>query len=455
MANTERLATTDANGNRVYVYTADVRGRFRSIKNWVHGILIFILITLPWLKISGHQALLLNIVDRRFTVFGVTFWAHDAPILVLLFIGGLFSLALVTALWGRLWCGWACPQTVFIDSVFRQIERWIEGDHLARRRLDQSKINFNVFSKKLTKWFLFSVVSLIVSHSFIAYFVGTDHLLQIIWHPPSENPVSFGAMVFISLAMLFDLGWFREQFCTLLCPYARFQSILMDKHSTIVAYDSKRADCINCFRCVQVCPTGIDIRQGTQLECVSCTSCIDVCNEVMTRLGRPIGLIRYDSEEGLAGRRRIRFLRPRPLLYAFVACIAFMGLAFALVTRQAIHSSFVRAIDTPYQEINAAGIETKIMNHFNLSVSNQSIKDLAITVQPKGVTEVTVITAQSPLVVKAGDRMRTDIFVTFPKRFLKNGKMLLTMETVEITRLAQPVPKVLSTQEVMLVGPFF
>lgn len=311
----DRLATTDAQGRRIALYPADVRGFFRRKRTQVQAILVIIFLVLPWVRINGQQALLLDIAQRRFEIFGLSLRAHNAPLLFFVFAAGAFGLFFVTAVWGRVWCGWACPQTVFIDGVFRKIERWVEGSALERRKLDAAPLSLQKFLKKFGKWSLYIFATLILTHSFLAYFVGTGPLAEMIRKNPSENWGSFLFMVFSSAVILFDFAWFREQFCTIVCPYGRFQSVLMDRGSMIVAYDVDRGepratpqakalskahnsnlgDCVNCYRCVQVCPTGIDIRRGLQMECIACTACIDACDEVMTKVKKPTGLIRYDS----------------------------------------------------------------------------------------------------------------------------------------------------------------
>jgi len=292
---THRIATTDEQGSRIYLYLADVSGKFRTWRSRFNIFLIFLFLLLPWMNVNQHQAMLLDIPRRRFAVFGVTFLAHDAPMLLFVFGGAAMMLALITAIWGRVWCGWACPQTVFVDGVFRKIERWLEGDAVARRKLDQSPMSLDKLIKKASKWFCFTILALLISHSFLAYFVGTEKLALMIRSSPTDNPINFILMVGVTAIILFDFGWFREQFCTIVCPYGRFQSVLMDEDSQVVAYDLKRGeprkgtnlpqdkagDCVNCYRCVQVCPTGIDIRRGVQLECIACTACMDACDEVI------------------------------------------------------------------------------------------------------------------------------------------------------------------------------
>ena len=391
---TDRLATTDESGNRVYLYPADTRGKYRDRRSWMSVVLLVVFLILPWIRINGHPAVLLNIPARRFALFGVGFWAHEAPMLVFVFGGTVVLLALVTAVWGRVWCGWACPQTVFVDAVFRRVERWVEGDSVQRRRLDESPWSASKFSKKALKWIGFALVSLVISHSFLAYFTGVETLGVMMRSSPSQNPSAFLVMLVMFGLVLFDFGWFREQFCTIVCPYGRFQSVLMDDNSQVVGYDARRGeprrgtqpasgqpagDCVNCYRCVQVCPTGVDIRRGVQLECIACTACIDACDEVMSKLHKPAGLIRYASEESLA---RVDVAatawRPRFSTRAWIYLVLLTGLGsgltYTLATRTAIGVAIIRAPEAPYQEMG----EGKVVNHFKLDLRNQSFNDLQL-----------------------------------------------------------------------------
>ena len=287
----DRLASLDKMGGRLFIYPAQVRGFFRKWRTVTQIILIAIFLLLPWIKIGGQQAVLLDLPGRKFALFGVTFWAHDAPMIFFVLAILTMSLALMTALWGRVWCGWACPQTVFIDGVFRRIEELIEGNHIERRKLDDAPMDAKKFFKRSLKWILFTAVTLVITHSFLAYFVGADRLVEMVQHKPAENWTNFLIILVTSGIILFDFAWFREQFCIIACPYGRFQSVLMGPRSKNVVYDYNRgeprkgkapkgeeADCVNCYRCVQVCPTGVDIRRGTQMECIACTACIDACD---------------------------------------------------------------------------------------------------------------------------------------------------------------------------------
>ncbi len=466
----ERLATTDEKGKRVYLFPADVRGFFRTWRSRLQFVLIFFFLALPWLRIDGRQALLLDISRREFEFFGLSLRAHNAPLLVFVFAIAGFGLFFLTALWGRVWCGWACPQTVFIDGVYRRIERWIEGPALERKRLAQAPWTLKKLAKRSLKWMAFTLTSLIITHSFLAYFVGTDRLAEMISSSPRENWGSFLFILVSTAVILFDFAWFREQFCIIACPYGRFQSILMDDHSTIVAFDSKRGepratpqakalakthnsklgDCVNCYRCVQVCPVGIDIRRGTQMECIACTACIDACDEVMTKTKKPTGLIRYDSARGLAGKKP-NHLRARPLVYLAVVVISAGSLSYALSVMKPVDATVLRAKDAPYELVG----DTTVINHFKLELSNQSNEVHALTFEAdRSVVEagLQLITPHRPLVLEKGKVTRADLFVRFPKSLLKNGglKIALAIEDSSPTQKKKETLK----KELTLVGPF-
>lgn len=460
---TDRLSTSDKQGRRIYLYPAIPTGRFHRLKGKIHAVLVLIFLTLPWVRINGHQAILLDIANRRFSIFGLLFWAHDAPMLVFVFGGAFLMLGLMTALWGRVWCGWACPQTVFIEAIFRGLERQIEGDHIARKLLDEGDWSLTKVYKKSLKWSAFTLLTLIVSHSFIAYFVGTAELGQMIRHSPSANPSSFAFMLGITGFILFNFGWFREQFCTVVCPYGRFQSLLMDEHSTLVCYDSKRGeprrgstateapagDCVNCYRCVQVCPTGIDIRRGAQMECIACTACIDACDDVMTKTNKAKGLIRYDSELGLKG-SKTKILRSRTIAYFILIAGTVLGFSVSIATRKPLEATIVRATDTPYQEIPNTHGKVEIINRFKIDLSNQGFNDVELDLTPldhDAAKGVAFVYAEKPIRLKAGKKAAVEFFVKFPKQILSSGHAKAQLNILEKNN-------VVITEELNLVGPF-
>ncbi len=325
----ESVTTIDADGSHVILHPAGAHGRFTRWRQIVAAILIIIYLSLPWIPVGSYPAVFLDLANRRFHLFGWTLAAQDMWLLFFLISGLGFSLFFVTALLGRVWCGWACPQTVFLEQVYRRIERWLEGDAPARRALDRAPWNAAKLFRRVAKHALFIVVSLVITHLFLAYFISLPELWAIMQSDPAEHWTAFG-FVFISAGLLyFNFAWFREQLCIVICPYGRIQSALTDDHSLVIGYDDLRGeprgkpgtagagDCIACNRCVQVCPTGIDIRHGLQLECIGCAACIDACDDVMTRLHRPRGLIRYDSLVGF-GRGLTRWIRPRTIVYGIL-----------------------------------------------------------------------------------------------------------------------------------------
>lgn len=460
----ERLATTAQDGARVYLYAADVRGKFRKLRNFVYDALLIFFLILPWIRIGDHPVLLLDIPHRHFSVLGLTFWGHDAPILFLVFALFIVFIGLVTAIFGRGWCGWACPQTVFIDRLFLRVERWIDGDAPARKRLDESPMNAQKAVKRLLKWTIFFLMSLVITHSFLAYFVGTEQIAHMITRPPSENWGAFLAIVITTAVILFDFGWFREQFCIIACPYGRLQSVLMDEHSTIVAYDEKRGeprrqqgqdrsqsgDCVNCFRCVQVCPTGIDIRRGVQMECIACTACIDACDEVMSKIGKPAGLIRYETEAAL-DHKKAKPIRTRTVIYFGVILIAAITLFWVVSHRELIKVNFIHAKDNPFQLVNE---NRDVINHYKISVHNQNTHDIEMDfILPEALKQerISLVVPISPLPVAAGKSVRADLFVTFPREFMK-GKSPSAMVLIRSSHPPGAKSEEM-TRRIPLVGP--
>lgn len=461
----DRLATTDAQGNRVYLYTADVRGHFHKLRGWFHLVLLVVFLALPWIPINGQPAVLLDILDRKFAIFGLTFWAHDAPMLFFVFGSVAFGIAFITAVWGRVWCGWGCPETVFTESVYRKVERMIEGAATSRRNLDQGPWNFKKIWKKSLKWFLFWLISMVITHSFIAYFVGAERLAGYIGGPISDAPTVFAFAFFITIILMIAFGWFREQFCIIACPYGRMQSFLLDENSLTVAYDEKRGeprrakgvskeaqgDCVSCYRCVQVCPTGIDIRRGLQMECIACTACIDACDEVMEKVKKPKGLIRYNTLDG----KKIKLARPRPIIYGTILSILLAGLTFTVYSRDNVDIKVLRAKDIPYQQVKADG-KNLVINHFKLTVANNHFEPIKVQILPAAVKNegdssvVEVITHRREFIVRAGQKSDLQFFTRFEQNLLEEGK---TLRDVQI-KLIHPKETRTVRKEAKLVGPF-
>ena len=355
----ETPTTINQDGSRLFLHPADVSGFFTNYRRIFAILLVGIYISLPWIPVNGHPAVFLDVLHRRFHLFGLTFAAQDLW-MAFFFITGLgFSLFFITSLFGRIWCGWACPQTVFLEQVYRRVERWIEGDATKRKQLDKQSWDNEKIVKRIIKHGLFVFFSALIAHLFLAYFISIPELYHWMTTDPTEH---WGAFVFMFVAtaiIYFNFAWFREQLCLVICPYGRLQSALIDDDSIIIGYDVDRGeprgsakkegigDCVNCTRCVQVCPTGIDIRQGLQIECIGCANCIDACDTIMAKLNRPKGLIRYDSQNGLANKKR-RIVRPRIFIYAALMIVGAGAFTLSAMQLRSANMNVVRMTGSPY-----------------------------------------------------------------------------------------------------------
>src|SRR5689334_13642502 len=348
----------------------------------------------PFIRIHGNPLLLLNFVERKFVILGQIFWPQDmiiSAVTLLIFFTGII---VFTAAFGRLWCGWTCPQTVMMEMVFRRIEYWIEGDASQQKALDRTSWTGGKVAKKLGKHGIFLALSFIVGNTLLAYIIGIDALKVIVADDPRNHITGLAFMGLFTLVFYGLFARFREQACTFICPYGRLQATLLDENSIVVAYDYKRGekrgrlsrsetneqraargrgDCIDCFKCVTVCPTGIDIRNGTQMECVNCTACIDACDEVMTRIGRPRGLIRFASLNGIEKGEPIR-VTPRIIGYCFILLVLGAGLVTLLLTRSEVDVSLLRAPGALFQ----AAPDGKISNLYLLKLTNKTRHSIPI-----------------------------------------------------------------------------
>ena len=372
----ETLSSIHTDGSRKFIHPADVKGRFTRLRRLAGALLLLIYIALPWIPVNGYPAVFLDVQERRFHFMGLTLATQDLWVGFFLITGLAFSLFYITALFGRLWCGWTCPYTVFLEHVYRRIERLIDGDATARRRLEDAPWSASKVTKRLLKHGLFVLVSALIAHIFLSYFVSIKKLYEMMKGPPTEHFLAFGIVSFLTGALYFSFSWFREQFCIILCPYGRLQSALTDDHSIVIGYDKSRGEprgkagsttgsCIDCRRCVQVCPTGIDIRNDMQLECIGCAACVDACDDIMTKLKRPTGLVRYDSYVGLHG-GKTQVIRPRTVFYTFMLLAGVAAFAFASTRISALRASAVRMIGAPFYV--ADGI---VRNQFLVRVINK------------------------------------------------------------------------------------
>jgi cytochrome c oxidase accessory protein FixG len=374
--NRDAVTTIRADGSRPFVFPVDVRGRFAAVRRVAALGLIAFYFSLPWITINGYPAVFLDVAQRRFHLFGLTLAAQDMWLLFFVITGLGFSLFFVTALLGRIWCGWACPHTVFLDQVYRRIERWVDGDAVERRQLSIAPLSLGKLARRAVKHALYIAVSAVITHLFLAYFVSIPEVWTMMRAAPAAHWGAFAFIAAATAALYFNFAWFREQMCIVLCPYGRMQSALIDSDSLVIGYDARRGeprgklgttqgDCVDCVRCIQVCPTGIDIRQGLQMECVGCTACIDACDDVMTRLGRSRGLIRYDSQAAFAG-RSTRWVRPRTVLYFFLLVVGAAVATWALTTVKPASCSVTRMTGAPYIVDS-----TSVRNQFLVRIVNK------------------------------------------------------------------------------------
>lgn len=386
----DHISTVDEKGKRVWIYPVKPSGRFHNWRIVVSAILLAILFGLPLIKANGHPIMLFDFFERRFIIFGASFWPQDFHLLLLATIAFFVFIILFTVVYGRIWCGWACPQTIFMEMVFRKIEYWIEGSAASQKKLNSQPWSAGKVTKKGFKHFIFILISLLIAHVLMAYLVGIDRVKELIASPPSENLGGFISLCVFALIFYLVFAFFREQACVVVCPYGRLQGVLLGKNSIVVAYDWLRGeprgkikrgqdrtqlgDCISCGKCVHVCPTGIDIRNGTQLECINCTACIDACDEVMTKIDRPRGLIRYASYSSIEQGTN-KLITPRTAGYSAVLAVIVGVLIYLLATRTDVETTVLRTPGMLYQE-EPNGM---ISNLYNITFINKTFHDMTLT----------------------------------------------------------------------------
>lgn len=445
----DRIATINEGGKRNWIYPKKPSGSFYTKRKILSYFYLIIFFTLPFIKISGHPIILLNILERKFVIFGAVFWPHDFFIFGIAMLTFIVFIVLFTVVFGRLFCGWACPQTIFLEMVFRRFEYLIEGDATHQKALNNLPWNREKITKKSIKFIVFFVISFIISNTFLAYVIGVDQLFQIISEPISEHLIGFIAILFFTLVFYFVFAWFREQVCLIVCPYGRLQGVLLDKNSIVVAYDYVRGedrakfkknevrthgDCIDCGLCVKVCPTGIDIRNGTQLECTNCTACIDVCNDIMEQVHLPKDLIRYDSEEGIKNKKKKLFTR-RTFAYSFVLLALLTLLGFLLYSRNDIEATVLRTPGTLFQKND----DGSYSNLYNLKIINKTYEDIPITLKIEGgIGRIQMV--GTGIIAKKESKAETSFFVFIPADEIKERKTTLKIgiyngdEQIEIVK---------------------
>ncbi len=432
------LSTLNADGSRRWLRPRVSRGRYLRWRRVVAYVLILIFTLVPYLTINGKPMILLDVAARRFTLFGRTFLPTDTLLLALLLVGVFVTIFLLTALFGRVWCGWACPQTVYMEFVFRPIERLFGG---APGRSRKSWLARQPFAPAL-KYAAYLIISLYLAHTFLAYFVGVERLAQWVTRSPLEHPAGFLIVASVTALMMFDFCFFREQTCILACPYGRFQAALLDRNSLIISYDAKRGeprgklarradvslpviapgDCVDCGMCVTTCPTGIDIRGGLQMECIACAQCIDACDAVMAKVGRAPGLIRYTSQAALEG-AKASLLRPRVILYPIVLTIVLSAFVLTLALHGPARVTVLRGVGAPF--IALPGDE--ISNNIRVRIANRLDEPATFTLEATGIESARVVAEVNPVTVAPAATSTVPMAVIVPSSTFINGRREVTI----------------------------
>lgn len=436
----DSVGTMDETGKRKWIFPRKPAGRYTDYRTIVAYFLLSVFFATPFITINGNPLLLFNILDRQFFIIGQPFYVQDFFILALGAITSLIFVILFTVVFGRIFCGWICPQTIFMEMVFRKIEYMIEGDRNKQIRLDKQEWNSEKIMKRGLKWGIYALMSLVISHIMFMYIVGYKEVFRIMREGPLENSTNFLVMFVFTAAFYFVFAWFREQVCTLVCPYGRLQGVLIDRQTINVYYDYKRGenrskyrkgedrkaegkgDCIDCHQCVVVCPTGIDIRDGQQLECVNCTACIDACDDVMVKVGLPPGLIRYATEEGIDEEIPFRFTN-RMKAYSVVLLLMIGFLGFLLYNRGDLEAKFIKPAGSTY-----VLREGQISNTYSYTFLNKASKDQKVNIkiiEPQGGTIRLGNTGS--ILLKRDQMAKGSLNISFPAEDITASKQNITI----------------------------
>ena len=457
----DSVGTMDQSGKRKWVYSRKPRGRYTNYRYLVSVILLIIYFGIPFVEINGNPLLLINVLDREFYIAGKPFYPQDFFILALGAIASIVFILLFTVVFGRIFCGWICPQTIFLEMIFRKVEYAIEGDRNKQIRLDNQAWDTEKIWKRGLKWTIFALISVIITHFMFMYIVGYRRVFEIMREGPFENPTNFLVMILFTGAFYFVFAWFREQVCTLVCPYGRLQGVLIDKQTINVFYDFKRGenrakwrkgedrraagkgDCIACNQCVVVCPTGIDIRDGQQLECVNCTACIDACDEVMVKVGLPKGLIRYATEDEIEQQKPFVFSNKMKAYTAvLILLIGFLG--FLLYNRGEMEAKFIKPVGSSYVIRDG-----RIYNTYNYTLLNKTNDKKAVTLKITNPNHGTVSANGAQTVVVDKDKMtKGSVSVSFPENEITRAKQNITIGIYD------PEGKLIDEYETYFEGPF-
>lgn len=430
----DKIATVDEKGKRIWIFPKKPSGKFYDYRKWVSYFLLVFLFAGPHIKIGGEPMLMFNVIERKFVIFGQVFWPQDFYIFAIALVLMVVFIVLFTVIYGRLFCGWVCPQTIFMEMVFRRIEYWIEGDWTHQKKLDQMPWNGEKIRKRILKHAIFWGISFLIANTFLAYIIGADALWEIQTANPMEHLGGLIALIIFTTVFYAVFARLREQVCTTICPYGRLQGVLLDRNSIVITYDHVRGeergkfrknedrkgagkgDCIDCGQCVNVCPTGIDIRNGTQLECVNCTACIDACDHMMESVGLEKGLIRYDSENGVNTGTRFRWTR-RIKAYTAVLALLLAVLVVLVVTRTDFDATILRQRGATYQELQ----DGRISNIYEIDLSNKTKKEYTVELrilEGKGEIEAVV----KDMVLLPEKHMRERFLIKMDQDDVKKGK---------------------------------
>jgi len=460
----DSIGTINEDGKRAWVYPKKPSGQLYEWRKIVSYILITFLVLAPFIKINGNQFLMFNVLERRFNIFSFPFWPQDFHLFVLSMLIGVIFIALFTVAFGRVFCGWICPQTIFLEMVFRRIEYWIDGDRNKQRKLDRQKWDAEKIRKRLLKWFIFLVISFLIANVFLAYLIGSDKLLQYVTEGPAQHLSTLFPLMIFTGVFYFIFAWFREQVCIIACPYGRLQGVLLDNKSIIVAYDHKRGesnngrkkfrknedrealghgDCIDCLQCVHVCPTGIDIRNGTQLECVNCTACIDECDHIMESINLPKGLIRYASEDEIEKKEKFK-LTARLKGYIAVLIILTGVLSGMLLLRNDVEARVLRLPGQLYEH-KGNNIISNVFTYKLVNKTSQTIENVSFKLRKyKG--DIKLVSTTDNFTVQKQGLAEGTLFIEINKSELTGDKNKLMIEVYSGDKLIE-------TTTVNFLGP--
>jgi cytochrome c oxidase accessory protein FixG len=442
----DSVATISKEGKRNFINPKKPKGRLYNLRTWFSVFYLIVFFTLPFIKVHGEPLLMFNVLERRFIIFGMIFWPQDFFIFGIAMLTFIVFIILFTVVFGRIFCGWACPQTIFMEMVFRKIEYWIDGDSTQQKLLKKMPWNAKKIRKRTLKFVIFFLISFLIANFFLAYLIGLDQLLSYISNPAQNIPTLISLLIFTSV-FFFVYWWFREQVCIVVCPYGRLQSVLLDQNSILVAYDYKRGeprgklakkneaqiyvqgDCIDCSACVRVCPTGIDIRNGTQLECVNCTACIDACDAIMTSIEKPKGLIRYASENSIKEGVKLKFTN-RIKSYTAILSLLLSLLVFLLVSRTDLDARLMRTAGMTYTSLP----DGRISNLYNLKLANKTHENIPFTLKLENLPgEIQLIDNDHP-VVKKEDYLTLQFFVKLNRKDVKSWETPVVIGLYDSTK---------------------